>query len=349
MDKKKVRMYLFAGVVGASIWLLFSQRDILGPFMLAMIFAYIFNPLINFFNHVFKVPRSVSILLVYIILIVSSVFLVSYLFRSILSEIESIQSNASSYVSTLQQGIDNSPAFIKPLFSDYMVILQKNKIFENLIFAPFPVVTKAFSGILGFFIFIFAAFLFLKDGKKMVEWMLKSAPIEHRDRGRVLLKRINSTLASYLRGQFLIILSMLVMVYAGLSVLGVKYALTIALFTAILEIVPFVGPFAAMIFSVFLTVISGGGNNFDLNLVQVSVAVVLVAYVARLIQDYLIAPFIIGKATKIHPLAILFSVLVGEHVYGILGVLLAVPVAATIKIIYEFVVEGMEGPKAEKA
>ncbi|MFI5265589.1 MAG: AI-2E family transporter, partial [Candidatus Levyibacteriota bacterium] len=55
------------------------------------------------------------------------------------------------------------------------------------------------------------------------------------------------------------------------------------------------------------------------------------------IQDYAISPFVIGKATHLHPVVILFSVVAGEHLYGILGVILAVPVAASIKIIYSFV------------
>ncbi len=348
MEKRKIRIYLFIGILIASLWLLLMLKGILAPFILAMIFAYIFNPLINFFNHKLKTPRSLSILLVYIILIVSSVFLVSYLLRTILSEMESIQANAASYIATIQQFIDNSPSFVAPLFSDYLSSLQRSPLVGNLALAPFPVVTKAFSGVLGLFIFVFAAFFFLKDGKKMVEKTISVVPFEHRDQARVLLRRINQTLASYLRGQFLIIFSMLAMVYVGLSILGIKYALTISLFTAILEIVPFIGPFAAIIFSLVLTFVSGGMNNFGLNVLQISVAVVLVEYVARLIQDYLIAPFIIGKATKIHPLVILFSVLAGEHIYGILGVLLAVPVAATIKIIYQFTIEMIEPPNKAK-
>ena len=348
MEKRKIRIYLFIGILIASLWFLLMLRGILAPFILAMIFAYIFNPLINFFNHKLKTPRSLSILLVYIILIVSSIFLVSYLLRSILSEMENIQANAASYIATSEHFVNNVPSFVSPILSDYIQSLQKSPLVGNLALAPFPVVTKAFSGILGLFIFVFAAFFFLKDGKKMVDKTVSVVPFEHRDQAYLLLRRINKTLASYLRGQFMIIFSMLAMVYLGLSVLGIKYALTISLFTAILEIVPFIGPFAAIIFSIVLTLVSGGVNNFGLNVLQISIAVILVEYVARLIQDYLIAPFIIGKATKIHPLVILFSVLAGEHLYGILGVLMAVPVAATIKIIYQFAIEMIESPNKAK-
>lgn len=342
MNNKRFRLYIFFAILSLSAWFLFSQKEILAPFIIAMIFAYVFNPLINLFNSKLKIPRSLSIIIVYLILIITNVFLVSYFFRSILFEVESIRANSKEYAQTLQESSKLLPDFVKPLLSDYVATFSKNQIIENFAFSPFPFVSKAFSGILGFFVFIFSAFFFLKDGRKMADGFIALVPKEHREKVGVLIKRINQTLSSYLRGQMLIILSMFVMVYLGLTILGVKYALTIALFTAVLEIVPFVGPLAALIFSAFLVIVSGGNNNFGLNFLQAAVAVILVEYAARLIQDYLLAPTIIGKAVKIHPLTILFSVIVGEHVFGILGVLLAVPVAASLKILYQFVVENIE-------
>ena len=343
MHNKKFRIYLFFGILGLILWAVFTLKGILAPFIIAMIFAYVFNPLINFFNNKLKVPRSVSIILVYLILIVSNVLLVNYFFRSILFEVESIRENSTQYAKTLQQSTQMVPDFLRPLISDYVSALNKNQIIESFAFSPFPFVTKAFSGILGFFIFIFSAFFFLKDGRKMADGFVSLAPNEYQAKIKTLLKRINVTLSSYLRGQFIIILSMFVMVYLGLSILGIKYALTIALFTAVLEIVPFVGPLAALIFSAILVIISGGPNYFGLNFIQAALTVILIEYAARLIQDYLIAPIIIGKAVKIHPLTILFAVIAGEHIYGIIGVLLAVPIAASIKIIYQFIIENVEG------
>lgn len=75
----------------------------------------------------------------------------------------------------------------------------------------------------------------------------------------------------------------------------------------------------------------------NLSLFQTIILTIVVFYAARMIQDYFITPYVIGRITKLHPLVILFSVLAGEHLYGILGVLLAVPIAATIKIIIEFI------------
>jgi len=85
--------------------------------------------------------------------------------------------------------------------------------------------------------------------------------------------------------------------------------------------------------------VSGGIQNFDLGLLESIGAIVSVYYVSQLIQDYVIAPFILGKAVRLHPLVILFAALAGGNIAGILGLVLAVPVAATIKLILEFILD----------
>jgi predicted PurR-regulated permease PerM len=80
----------------------------------------------------------------------------------------------------------------------------------------------------------------------------------------------------------------------------------------------------------------GGTSNFGLDPFRTALVVIAVYFVVRQIQDYLINPYIMGKITKLHPLIILFAVLAGEHTAGILGLLIAVPLAGVIKIIFEY-------------
>lgn len=318
------------------LWFLYLQREILTPFVLALIFAYIFDPLITFFSKYLKFPRTLSIILVYLILI-SSVGFISYIFtKSIFGEYQSIQKTIISALPSIISGYNSLPSWLKPLLGSFNTI-PSEQLPKLLVLSPFPFVSGAFFGIINFFIFLFAAFFFLKDGKRMVERILLLVPNQNRVEITILLRRINSVLGGYLRGQLILILTMTMMLFVVLNLLGAKNALTIALFTGIFEIIPFLGPIITTIFSVFLITISGGFSSLYLNPIQTIVVTIVVFYVARLIQDYFISPYIIGRITKLHPLIILFSVLAGEHLYGILGVLLAVPVAATIKIILAYV------------
>jgi predicted PurR-regulated permease PerM len=340
------RNILYIAIILFFTWLLFIEKEILGPFIVAMIFAYIFNPLINLFAKYLKLPRSISILLVYAILIGTTIFLGTLFIRSVLSEGDNIIKNINSFTIGLKDNIGYLPVWSRPYINDYLDVVVKNNVFGGLLSNSFPFVSQAFSGILSFFIFLFAAFLFLKDGKRIVDSILGYVPDEYREDAQVLLDRTNWVLNRYLRGQLVIVFSMATMIFLGLYLLGVRYALTIAVIAAILELIPFMGPLIASIIAIFLTAISGGISIFQIGLLQLILLVLLVTFIARQIQDYIIAPVVIGKATNLHPLVILFSILAGGHIYGILGVLLAVPTAAIIKILLEFSLEKVSPKKA---
>lgn len=327
-------VYLVTG--GLFLWFFLSFKAIFTPFILAMIFAYLFNPLIDFFARRLKFPRAASIVLVYIILIASTVIALTLVTQSILAESASISRNFDSFSRTLQKEVAGTPDFFRFFFAEYLTGFPKNQIPTTL---SFPLFTKAFSGAINLFIFLFAAFFFLKDGRKMINIFIKLFPQEHKDDISELIRKINTVLSAYLRGQIILIIAMMVMLYATFSVLGIKNAFTLSLMSAIFEIVPIIGPIVAGIIGTFVIVISGGIGNFQIPILQSIMLLFAVYAITRYIQDYAIAPFVIGKATHLHPLLILFSVIAGEHIYGILGVILAVPVAASIKIIYSFIFE----------
>lgn len=344
----RLRNIFYAVTIILVIWFLLQVHQILTPFIIAMMFAYIFNPLINFFSNKIKIPRTLSILLVYIILIASVIATVSLITQSIVRESVSIRNNLESFFSNARHDLAYSPNWIKPFFQDFADYFSRNPLASAVASSPFPFFTKAFSGILTFFAFLFAAFFFLKDYKKMLEKIVSLAPLEYRGDFEILIKRINNVLSSYLRGQIILIISMIVMLLICFYILGIKYMMTIAVFSAVFEIVPILGPIVAGVLGTFVIVATGGIQNFEFDTITAILIIAAIYYVSRQIQDYLIAPFVIGKATKLHPLIILFSVFAGEHIGGILGVLLAVPIAASIKISYQFITERIRGSDERK-
>lgn len=332
----RIRNIVYIVTALLAVWFFFAYKEIFTPFLIAMIFAYVFNPLIDFFNHRLRIHRATSIVIVYLILILSTIGVITLVTRSILAESQNITHNFGMFSKTLQKEVAGSPDFLKFFFADYLEGFPRNQIPNTL---SFPLFTKAFSGVINLFIFLFAAFFFLKDGRRMTERIIKIFPKEYKEEVEELIRKINMVLSSYLRGQIILILAMMVMLYGTFTLLGVKNALTLSLMSAIFEIVPFIGPIVAAIIGTFIIVISGGITTFHIPLLQSILLLIAIYALTRYIQDYAIAPYVIGKATHLHPLIILFSVIAGEHVYGILGVILAVPVAATIKILYSFFFE----------
>ncbi|MCL4415686.1 MAG: AI-2E family transporter [Actinobacteria bacterium] len=120
-----------------------------------------------------------------------------------------------------------------------------------------------------------------------------------------------------------------------MSILGVKFALVLAVFSGFAEIIPIIGPITAGAVAALVVLLSGV-SNFPINPIQGAAIVVAIYFFARQFEDYFIIPQVMGKITELHPLIILFAVISGGHVLGVIGLVLAVPIAGAIKILINF-------------
>jgi len=340
----RLRTAFFVALGALIIWFLYIERAILTPFILAAIFAYLFNPIVNFFSNKIKLPRAVSIIIIYALLIAIVIIGSISLTKRILAESSELTQFATTLSNEASNQIAVLPDWIKPAVNDTLYSLEKTKILSSpsdLSFFP-----KAFSKILSFIIFLFSAFYFLKEGRMMRDRLLNFMPNEYKFEVEILLRKINTALGSYLRGQIFLVLLVSTILFIALSILGVKFALILAIFSGLAEIVPIIGPIVAASVAGIVSFI-GGTSNFSLMPLQTAITVVVIYTIVRQLQDYLVNPYIMGKITKLHPLVILFAVLAGEHIAGILGLILAVPIAGILRILLEFSLDKVNYRKKE--
>jgi predicted PurR-regulated permease PerM len=123
--------------------------------------------------------------------------------------------------------------------------------------------------------------------------------------------------------------------FVVLETLGIKYALTLAILTGFLEIIPYVGPVVAGSLAAGVAFVNGQ-NRFGLDPTTAALIVIGAYVILRHLEDYFVIPALYNRLTKVHPLVVIFSVLAGGHLFGVLGLILAVPVAATVKVIFEY-------------
>jgi predicted PurR-regulated permease PerM len=329
----RLRTAFFIVVGLLVLWFLYVERAILTPFILAAVFAYIFNPLVNFFSHKIKLPRTISVIIIYL-LIVSIVVAIWVAFSGrIVNESVELRQQAGVITATAKSQVNNLPDWIKPSVNDAIQTIENPQNFSFTSMVGF--LPKAFSRILSFIIFLFAAFYFLKEGRSMFDKALNFIPADYRVEADILIRRINVVLGSYLRGQIFIVLFVSSVLFLALSILGIHFALILAVFSGIAEIVPIIGPIVATSVTVIVALLTGS-SNFNLSPVQIGFIIIAIYFILRQFQDYVINPYIMGKITKLHPLIILFSVIAGEHIAGILGLILAVPTAGILRIIFEY-------------
>lgn len=332
----RLRTLFFIALTVLLIWFLYLERAILAPFILAAIFAYIFNPIVNFLTRKVRLPRVLAISLIYIILIGGIVFLGVFFTRRIIEESAELNKFIPTVVKGAKEQINTLPDFLRPAALDGLASLQKSRLFTPAYWVTlFP---QAISRLLSFFLFLVAGFYFLKEGNNLFDKLLNLIPRDLRIDTEIMLRRMNMVFARYLRGQVFLIIFVSVALFIPLSILGVKFALILAIFSGFAEIVPIFGPIFAGTIAALITLISGT-VNFPIPPIQGAIIVAIIYFVVRMFEDYFVIPHVMGRVTDLHPLIILFAVISGGHLLGILGLILAVPIAGAIKILFNFSLE----------
>jgi putative permease len=168
------------------------------------------------------------------------------------------------------------------------------------------------------------SFFILKDGQKYGRELLKLVPQNHYSEVVTTLKKTSLSLGNFIRAKAIEAFLVSLLTYIGLLICGSDYAIVLALIAGVTNILPYIGPILGVIPALILL-----GFNWP---------VVLVYLIVNAIDITLIFPIMVGKLVNLSPLTLLVAVAVGQELYGLVGMLVSVPVAASIKIIYQEIV-----------
>lgn len=333
----RLRTVFIIGIILVIFGFLWAEKSILTPFIIAAIFAYILNPIVNFFDKKIRLPRIISVIIIYLILISIFIAFLFFLTKSLIFESAEFRVSILNFIESAKYQVNLLPEYARPFIYDSLNSLSKIEFFKSSsIFNFFP---RAISGLVSVLIFLFSSFYFLKEGRSIIDKVLLFVPRDYKIEIEILLRKINTVLGGYLRGQIFMVFIISSILFVALSLLGIRFALILAIFSGIAEIVPLIGPIAAVVVAVLAVLFGSGSSMYSLAPIQTSIIVVIIYFILRQLQDYFIIPHVMGRITKLHPLIILFAVLAGGHSGGILGLLLAVPIAAVLKILLEFSVD----------
>ncbi|HYK08625.1 MAG TPA: AI-2E family transporter [Candidatus Eisenbacteria bacterium] len=332
--KGRTIFFIVLGIL--TVWFVFVERAILTPFVLAGIFAYLLNPIISLVTKRFKIPRVVAILLIYGILttlvVVGSIFLSS----QIGTESSELRNFVTKSLQSTEVQIKNLPDWSRPTAYDLLFNLKRSRFLGFLSGQSFfPLFNQVISRIVSFLIFLVSAFYFLKDGEKFFQKVIAFTSSKYKLDIEILFRKINAILSGYLRGQIFLVLLMSLATYIALFILGIRFAFLIAIFSGFAEIVPVVGPIIAAGVAISVVLLTGT-IHFGLSPVQGAIALAIIYFILRHLEDYFVIPYVMGRITKLPSFIIFFAVIAGGHLAGILGLILAVPVAAVIRLLLEF-------------
>ncbi|MVO99618.1 AI-2E family transporter [Paenibacillus lutrae] len=304
-------------------------KAVLAPFLIALIISYVLNPVVNLLS-TRKVPRTFAVLLIYAVFLTSTavVFMnVTPMFVTQLGELNEHIPEMTIRAQSLVDGMNSSqllPDTVRTGVHDAIFKLQKTislKISDTI-----HGIGSTISMLLMAFIIPFLAFYMLKDFQLIEKTVLAVVPKSRRRQIVKVLVDIDTALGNYIRGQFLVCVIIGVLAYIGYWAIGMPYAILLAGLVAVFNIIPYMGPF----FGAAPAVLMAATVSFKMVLL-----VIMVNTIVQILEGNVISPQVVGRTLHMHPLLIIFALLVGGQVAGILGLILAVPFFAVMKVIIQ--------------
>ncbi|WP_273849937.1 AI-2E family transporter [Guptibacillus spartinae] len=326
--------------VGSKIEFIFRPLVILVttlafPIIAAGVFYYILRPVIALLEK-WKIPRPLGILLVYLALAGGVTGLVLSIGPVLVEQFNSLVEGAPTLVNDLQNAINSwqKNPYIARILQSEMIDIQGltdrisgsigeiSSSFGNYLFSILNIVTNVLVGIV---LLPFILFFMLKDGKKLMPSLLKVVPKAHRKEGAKILEDMDDALSGFIQGQLIVSVFIGTFVYIWYVIIDLDYALILALIALFLNVVPFIGP------------IIGTAPGVIVGLIEsplTALWVVLGVIVIQQIESNLVSPLVMGRKLDIHPLTIILLLLVASSLAGFLGLILAIPTYAVLKVIF---------------
>jgi predicted PurR-regulated permease PerM len=310
----------------AILWL---ARAIIGPFVVAGVFAYAFTPVVSVVQNRTRLPRAAVILMGYLLFLGTVGVLAFIAADRAGKELTELSSGGHDVVaSAMHKLLGDSVVVAGNQYNVNDLARQLKLAFVGLFDSPSGAVQmaeRAVDLVLQAVLCLIITFYFLLDGHRFGQFALRFLDREQRVETLRLAHQIHVVLGRWLRGQLVLIGLVAVVLYVILGpILHVPFALTLAIVSGVLEIIPLVGPMIAAALAGTVTFATHGTDT--------TIVVLVVYLVVRQIEDQVIMPLVIGRAVHLHPVITIFAVLVGLSAWGVLGGLLGVPVAAAINV-----------------
>ena len=333
--------------------LLIQFRSIIGPLILAFILAFLLHPIATAMNLHFKLPWRASVNLIYLVLVIILAGLFTIAGLAIVQQIQSL-------IGFLQGFIPNLPNIVSEIskqsyqIGPFLVDFSKLNLLDltnQVVSAVQPLFGRVTSLISSFatsagvtlawslFVLVISYFLLAETASFQGAIVKVEIPGYNTD-----IRRMGSELRAiwnaFLRGQLVIIL-LVILVYTLLFLgLGLSFAFGIALLAGLAKFVPYIGPFIAWV-TAFLVAFTQGGNYFGLQSLTYAILVVVICIVVDQILDNLVTPRFMGQTLGLHPAAVLVSAIIATNLIGIIGLVLAAPVLATLTLVGRYVLRKM--------
>ncbi len=318
-------------------------RVVIPPLVIALLLAFILDPLVDFVTDRLHLSRGGATALVFLILIVVGLGVMAAPVTAVPSIQRAVRSVQIDFIRIIADigafferpvDIGGYSLDLSSVYEELSALLSRfvGSVAQGTLDIAFSIASGAF----WLFFILMAAFYMVKDADRIIDQLDDLAPPGYRDDFVRLRLQITEGWNAFLRGQLLLGLALAAITTAVCLAVGLPYAVMLGLIAGVMEFVPNLGPIIAMIPAVLLALFQGS-SFLPLGNFWFAVLVAGLYIVIQQIEGNLLLPRILGRSLNLHPLLVLIGIIVGGSLGGILGMLLAAPVLATLRILGRYV------------
>lgn len=330
------RQLLILGLIVVTTLLVLYLASVFIEVTLAVIVAamlyYLSEPMVLVLER-WRVPRVAAILIVFIVFLALIALLLIYTIPIIVTQLTSLAADVPGAFERFQQWLARMETRLGAQIGEEQLDEAINRagatvsgLIETAVAGIFGVLANVFSLLLVVVAGAVAAFFLLKDHREMEGYAERYVPEDSKPLVHRLASGIHNVLSGFLRGRVIVALIIGVVVWIGLVIIGVPYAFILGVISAILEFIPYLGPILAAIPAVLIA----------LTVSPLSALITLsLFFVIQQLESFVLSPRVVGAHVKLHPATVIFAVLIGGRILGLLGVFVAIPVAGMAKVFVE--------------
>ncbi len=350
IGRKLVKIVYIAVIIAAFLLGLYIFRElklfvflkdlfiVISPVFIGLLIAWLFDPIVKFLNSK-KIPRFIGCIIVYLGLI-GIIFMTLYLF------LPTFIRQIGDFAGTVPDILADLKVFGNKFFETFASNGLDIKSIQNQLYSTvediaanlttnipntiISVTKSIISSSVNFVLGLMIGFYMLFDFDKINSTVLNHMPLSWKDNYVELTNRINTSLRNYVQGVFLIMFLVFITQSIGLTIAGLEAPLLFALFCAVTDIIPYFGPYIGAIPAVLV--------GFTIS-PSVGIFCIISIVAVQLLENNFYQPLIMGHTMKLHPVVIIISLLIFQHFFGIIGMVVATPVVACLKVVFTFIDE----------
>lgn len=303
-----------------GLFFVYLIRDILMIVLVAIIIAAAINSPVSWLQRK-KVPRLLGVIFVFLLIFLLLALIISLILPPLAGQIKQLARHFPEFMEKVGLSFQQWWGKYK-IDGNLQVFLDRiSDRLSQATSSVFATIISLFGGLFSAIIVLVISFYLAVQERGVKKFLIYLAPSEHQSYFSDLIERIQAKIGGWLRGQLLLMLIVGSLTFIGLSLLGVKYALILALVAGLLEIVPYIGPIFAAIPAVILAFFQAP---------LLALLVIILYVVIQELENYVIVPQVMRKAVGLNPIVIIVVMLIGVKLAGILGIILSVPLAAAL-------------------